>query len=506
MTFDRRTFLRAGSVAAVASTLAVPGLALAQPRTPDWARLRRHIDGDVVLPGDDGYAVASRSYFGNFDDVQPRGVVYCQNTADVQTALRFAQDADIRTVVRSGGHSTGGYSTSRGMILDVSRLNQVTLSSPDRASVGPGTQSIDALAALAPHGFAVPNGNCPTVAAGGFLTGGGFGMLTRAAGMGCDRLLGAEVVLANGRRAYASADREPDLFWALRGGGGGNFGVVTRYDVRPIPVRRMVNFVLVFSWDQAPAVIDAFSRWIVGKPDELATALLLRLPNADPKAVPDVAVGGGWLGVPADVERHLDELIALVGKPPANRIVFDLDYQTTMMQRWGCATYSTAECHQIFPGTEGKLPREHYQRTRGRMFDRPMPSDGVAKMLTAFDQDRRAGQNRHLMLFALGGAVNRIGRRDTAYVHRSTQFYVDYAVSITTGPASREDRMAADNWVDRGFAAIDPYSNGEAYQNFIDPLLPNWRRAYYGENYGRLAVVKHRYDPYRFFKFSQAIG
>jgi FAD/FMN-containing dehydrogenase len=475
-----------------------------ETRRIDWDILRRSLHGDVVLPADAGYDVARQLQDIQFDAVRPRAVAYCANPADVQATLRFARRHDVHVAVRSGGHSTAGYSTTTGLVLDVSRLNSVSVRNRI-VRMGPGAQAVDAANALAPHGLAVPNGFCPTVSAGGFFAGGGIGLLTRSAGVGSDRLRAAEVVLADGRIVRCSADREPDLFWALRGGGGGNFGVVTRYHIDPVRISRVVNFSLVWSWDSAADLVSGWQRWAPTAPDGLTSWLGIFLPDASPGSVAQVVVFGMWQGQVADLDPQLAALTGAVPSPPLVRSVDELPYQTAMMQWWFCGDKTVDQCHRAGYG-QGVLPRTPYQTLRGRMFERPMPRSAVEQFLAAFDADRRPGQTRISLSAALAGQVNRVGRTDTAYVHRTSQFHLDYTVTLNSPAPTDDDLAAAARWATNGFRTIDRYSNHESYQNYTDPRLRDWPAAYYAENYHRLKRAKRHYDPDNFFRFEQSIG
>jgi len=472
--------------------------------TSDLAALRGSLQGDVVLPGDPRYDVAKQLADVQFDAVRPRAIVFCETTPDVQAVIRFARDRGVPVAVRSGGHSTAGYSTTPGIILDVSRFNTVTAGSTT-VKMGPGVQAVDAVNSLAPLGLATPNGFCPTVSAGGFYTGGGFGLLTRAAGMGSDRLVSAEVVLASGKVVRASEHQEPDLFWALRGGGGGNFGVITSYEIKPVRISRAVNFSLVWSWDSAADVVAGWQRWAPTVPDGLTSWMGIFLPDASPGQVAQVVVFGLWQGSVADLDPHLTRLKNAVPGPALAVAVDELAYQEAMMRWWFCGGLTVDQCHRSgFHG--GVLPRTPNQTLRGRFFKDPLPRKGIDEYLAAFDADRRPGQSRTSLSAAFGGAVNRVRRTDTAFVHRTSAYHLDYTVAVTAPTPTDQDRAAARTWANNGFRTIDRYSLGESYQNYTDPQLGDFRRAYYAENYPRLLRVKQAYDPRNFFRFDQSVG
>jgi len=497
---SRRDVLGLGAGAA----LAVAGFGTTgAPPGPAWATLRRHLVGDLVLPSDPVYPRARQLASGQYDAVRPAAVAYCASTQDVQTVIRFAGDAALHTVPRSGGHSFGGYSTTQGIVLDVSRLNRVA---PRGRTVvaGPGAQQVDALDRLAPYGLLLAGGVCPNVCLGGFTQGGGIGLFTRAYGLALDRLRAATVVLADGRVVRASRDEHPDLFWALRGNGGGNVGVVTDYEIEPVHTETMTNYTLTWPLDAAPAVVDAWQRWAVGAPRALGASLGVL--QADVSQPPWVSVYGAWHAAPDGLDRLLDQLVADVGATPATRSVQTQTPYRAMMQWYGCADLSVEQCHRIGYSPEAALPRSNYFATRNRMFTDPLSTSTLHRVLDSFARDGRPGQFRLLFFEAVGGQPNTVARDATAYVHRDARLVAGYTIALTDAGYTPADRVAADRWLADGFAVLDRASTGESYQNFIDPALPDWSSAYYAENYPRLLDVKRRYDPHRFFHFAQGVG
>lgn len=478
-----------------------------------WDALRRSMQGDLLRPGDAGYQQARLTYWAQFDAVTPQAVALCASPAGVAACLSFCQDHDLPAVPRSGGHSMGGYSTTDGLVIDVSRLAQVQVRRAEptaalTAVVGPGARQVDALLELGRDGLAIPSGMCPTVRVGGFVSGGGFGWTTRRYGMASDQLVSAEVVLADGRVVRCSQTEEPDLFWALRGAGSGNFGVITEYELRPQRLTRLVDYLLVWPWDAAAAVISAWQRWIANGPDELGAALSVSLSDAAPGAAGQatVAAAGAWLGEAAALERHLDAFITDVGRPPLTRATQEQSYVDAMLKAYGVADTKPQQRHWVGHNPEATIPRQHYCVDRSRLIEQEIPSSGIEEIMAVFDGDRRAGQVRLLSCFALGGQVNRVPRTATAYVHRTAQYYLAYWVGLDRDQPDGEDRVAAEAWADEGFDVIDRYSGGESYQNFIDPRLESWQQAYYAENHPRLVAAKRRYDPHGFFRFAQAVG
>ncbi len=499
---SRRTILGAG--AATLGLAALPA-ASAVAGTTAWQQLARSFAGQLVLPSDQAYATAKQLEIGQFDAISPRAVAYCTNAADVSLVIRFAQDNDLTVAVRSGGHSYGGYSTGRGIVLDVSRLNEVTVGD-GTVDLGPGAMNVDILHALAPHQLVVSEGGCPTVAVGGFLQGGGFGMLTRSTGMACDAIREAQIVLADGRIVTASPVENADLFWAIRGGGGGNFGVVTRYRVEPHAGDRMYMTNLIFPYDRAPDVLHGVAQWLVDAPRTIGGGAYVVQPDASPGTVPAVNVMLASRGTEDELRGEAARLLAQTGTSTARQDAA-LTYRELEMLIFGCAALSQQQCRRSEKTPTGTLARPAYALERSRFAQRPFSVADWAKVMTAFDGERHAGQARYLDLHMFGGAANDPARTDTAYVHRDSLFAVNYRVFINDPAAVVASNVAsARSWVDGGFAAVDPLSNKESYQNWMDPQLSDWRRSYYAENYPRLAAVKRARDPHGFFRFAQGVA
>jgi FAD/FMN-containing dehydrogenase len=500
---NRRKFLQWGSLATASLALGCQSPSLPRPSTIPWNDLASGLDGKLVLPGSGGYESSYPTFIKRFDHIRPAGVVIAENEADVVEAVRFAKRYGIHVVARSGGHSFGGYSTTEGMVIDLKRLAAVQVAD-QHASIGGGALIIDAHAALQEHGLGLPTGSCPTVGLAGLALGGGLGDTGRRYGLTSDRLTGARVVLADGAVMETASQREPELFWALRGGGGGNFGIVTRMDFLAHPVTDVTVFSVQWPWSVAAAVIDAWQRWAPSGSDELTSNLGLSAGDSldDP---PVVQVGGQVLGDRADSERLIGQLEAMVGRQPSDAPdIATMPYHAAVMDGAGCADRTVAACHVPGENPEGTLSRYEYRLTKSQLFNRPLPQAGIDRVIGEVLAERVAGYDRDLEFASLGGAYNRIAPDATAFVHRDCLFNIKYATNIDMSAAESVKESGA-RWIERIAAAMTTWTSGQAYQNYIDPSLANWQEAYYGPNYRRLRQVKHRYDPDRFFTFAQAI-
>lgn len=471
-----------------------------------WDRLRHRMAGDLVLPGEPAYVESRQLELAQFDHVEPRAVLYCRDARDVSHALRFARGEGLPVAVRSGGHSYGGYSTGPGLLVDLSRIAHVTVG--DRtASIGPGALNVDVLTSLAAHDLVVSEGGCATVAAGGFVLGGGFGLLTRSLGMACDSLTSAEVVLADGEVVTASAREHDDLYWALRGGGGGNFGVVTSFEVVPSPALPMPTTILGFPHDRVATVLDAFARWMVDTPRTIGGGAYVVAADPRPDAVPTTSIMLTSRGSTDELATEVERLLLAGAGAPAFRQDAVLSYPEIETMVFGAGTPLTLEqCHREGRHPLGRVRRQQFGVERTRFAGRDLTLADWERVIAAFDAGTAPGLARYLDVHMFGGAVNDIARRDTAYVHRDAQFSINYRLLIPeAADDTAEHRAIAQGWVDRGFEVIDPLSNGETYQNWMDPALEDWANSFYAENLPRLARTKAAYDPSEFFHFEQGI-
>ena len=506
---SRRSLIRAGASVGAAAALTAGGggvmLAQAAGTTTPWSTLQRRLSGRLVLPTDATYETAKQLQLAQFDAIHPQAIAYCTSESDVAACVRFAQDYGLAPAVRSGGHSAAGYSTSPGLVIDLSRLNSVRPG--ETVHLGPGAQGVDILNTLSPYNIQVAGGTCPTVAVGGWVQGGGLGYASRKFGMGVDRLVSARVVLASGCTVRAAQDENPDLYWAIRGGGGGNFGVVTDFEVRPVQIPSLTTYNLNFRWADAVPLILAWQDWIVSAPRELSSELLFLLPTDAPQGTePNVVLVGGYAGPKADADRTLDQLVAAVGGAgTTSRTVVELPYQQAMMNIFGCGDKSVDQCHRIGYSPTAQLRRDNFTTGRNLFFGQKWTRTAAEQALGAFTGDFRPGQFRFLGLFAYGGRINEIAPTATAFVHRDAVFNAGYSVGLTNPDANTTEQDRAQAWVNGAFTTLDPYSQHRSYQNYMDPALTNWREAYYGQNYTRLRAVKRAYDPNRFFRFAQSI-
>ncbi|WP_354638337.1 FAD-binding oxidoreductase [Kitasatospora camelliae] len=513
MTIDRRRFLAAlgaGGAMALAGTRSAaayqgtgrPGGARPRPavdawpaRTrrasavmpPDWRALKRRLGDRLVLPTDPDYPTARLGFNELNDDQLPAAVARCASPSDVQACLEVARGHGIPIAARGGGHSYLGYSIpNAGLVIDVRSMARVHVRPDGIATVGAGARLIEVYAALAAAGRLLPAGSCPTVGVSGLTLGGGIGVLTRKYGLTCDRLAAAQVVTADSCLRTASPESEPDLYWALRGGGGGNFGVVTRFAFRTEPAPLMTTISLRFPAGSVPAVMGAWQEWVAEAPFELWATC--QIAGGTP---PSCRVVGCYVGPEETANALVDQLIAAAGTQPTTRTVQLKTYLDAMKYMGGCANDTIEQCHPTWEG--GVLGRAAFVAASRVLGPDPLDSGAVTELMTG-----RTGID--LLLDSLGGAVSELAPDATAFPHRSSLASAQVYAGAT--PADQEQITTSVDEVRDGLARLGATG---AYVNYIDATLPDWGTAYYGANLPRLKEVAHCYDPDGVFAFPQSV-
>ncbi|MER7394185.1 FAD-binding oxidoreductase [Streptomyces sp. NPDC000151] len=464
--------------------------------------LRDRLKGELVLPSDPGYQLAKQLQNTEYDSVTPQGIAYCESPEDVVACVRHAQETGVPAHVRGGGHSYNGWSTGAGLVIDVSRMNHAVADGPT-VRIGGGVQSLDALDALAPQGRQIISGTFPTVGQGGFLTGGGLGWQTRKFGVGCDRIVSAQVALADGRLVRASANEHADLYWALRGGGGGNFGIVTEFELRPVDAPQLTGFETLWSYEDAADVLVAWQAWAVEGSDDLGTSLVVLPGMFGPGGRPVVKIWGVHHGMPEDLERALDELTERARTKPLHREVGAPGVYADVMHEALCGSKTVQQCHRVGTHPDAIGHRHPYTRQAYRLTGRAADHDEANALLQAWNPDLDG--ERYLLCMALGGAANRVDRTSTAYVHRDAHFLTGFQIATRDEEEAARGPARYDEWADRCGAALAPLATG-SYLNFPDSRIPeNWESETYAENAPRLRDIKRAYDPDGFFRHAQSI-
>ena len=479
--------LIAAAGGSAAATLAGSGSSQARVRArTNWGALERSLRGPLLRPGDAGFRATSAAENYLYASVVPAGIALCTGAKDVETCVRWARDNDVPLVARSGGHSFGGYSRTTGLQVDLRRMKSITVDRDAGTLRVAGTVRFSDLdAALKPHNLFIPAGQCPPVAVNGFTLGGGFGFYSRTHGLAVDQLISTDVVLAAGERVTADRSEHRDLFWACRGGGGGNFGINTSMTFSLFPVGRVSVCTCEWSTD-LETVLNEFQALFRHAPDTFS--LIVRITPAD-RAVrssrPTVTALGHYFGPSDELREILQPVLSAV--PAFQRQFLDLDF-------WTARQYLAD-----LPGP----PHSYVERSR--YVARPMSHSGVATVLEWAERCPGAGAiEGRLDYWLWGGAMNTPSASSTAFVHRN-----DTSLFAVSGswPAATPRRRARPiiNWVNDTWAAVGAHATDYAYQNFIDPALRDWQHAYYGANLPRLIKAKHTYDRDDMFNFPQSI-
>jgi FAD/FMN-containing dehydrogenase len=422
-----------------------------------------------------------------YDGARPLAILSVANEADVATAFAFARDHGVAVAIRSGGHSFPGWSAGDGaLVIDVRPLNAVSLDGTT-ATVGAGASLVQVYDALGTRGRGIPGGSCPTVGIAGLTQGGGVGVLTRAHGLTCDSVTEMKVVLGNGSTDTARHDDNGDLFWALRGGGGGHLGVVTSFTLKTFA---------------APTITRAYVAWPFSVADHVVPRWLETIPVADPRLWATLKLLGGrthpsgpvlfmsatWTGPASGMDAALKPLLSQVPAPTTDSRS-TASYLDTMLTYAGCSSIPVDRCHT---GSGGSLEREAFAATSHIITVPHVDMDALLGRVHAAQDGglKEAG----ISIDALGGAVNDVEPAATAFGHRGALATVQYTATYVSGPAT-----AATSYV-RGFrSSMTPSWGTGAYVNYADASLTDYQEAYFGENAANLARIRASYDPAHFF-------
>jgi FAD/FMN-containing dehydrogenase len=413
-------------------------------------------------------------------------VARCRTDADVAAALAYARAEGLEVAPRSGGHCFAGRSSTEGVVIDVSPMSSLSLDG-EVATIGAGARLGEVYDALAGEGCTLAAGCGPEVGIAGLTLGGGLGILGRLHGLTADSLLAARVVLADGTAVEAGEASEPELFWGLRGSGGGQFGVVTSLDVRTLPAPPAATSIhLVWPHEHAPALLAAWHEWSPDAPDAMAASLLLTA-TSDPARPPEAHVFGAMAAESEQAAVLLAELVERVGSRPLSSQLVEAPYRETKRR-----------LAEHGPGEDVQGGHPH---CKSEFFREPLAADSIERLLELLAADRRAGESRELDFSPWGGAYLRVPAGATAFPHRDARFLLKPGAVLAPGT----DPGPARDWLTETWETAHPHGTGGAYVNFPDPELEDPGRAYHGENLERLQQVKQTYDPWGVFGFPQAL-
>ena len=466
---------------------------------PAWSSLSGSLQGQLLRPGDTGFAGAAPAFNAVYDATVPQAIVRCASASDIALALAFAQQNSLPLAARSGGHGYTGNSTSTGIVVDVGPMNAITVNGDGTAVIGAGARLVDVYDQLSTAGVCIPSGSCPTIGIAGITLGGGIGVLDRAWGLTCDNLLAAQVVLADGTIIDVSENSHADLFWALRGGGGGNFGVVAQMTFKTFPTSDITTLSAEFAWADAAKVFAAWQAWPQTMPDTLWSGLVLATTSSG-SATPYMQLSTTFIGSSADFTPIWNQFMADAGVTPSFHSGQTQSFRDAMLA--SCNGLSVSQCH--LPSDNGQVQRGSFVAASD-FFDAGLPPEGNQAMLDKVVAVQAGGGQMIVIMDLMGGAIARVAPDATAFVHRNALFSAQYYISGPVGESPQQvtDARAA---VTAMRTTMATWSSGECYQNYLDPGLANWQSAYYGANYARLVQVKATYDPNQVFKPAQGIA
>jgi FAD/FMN-containing dehydrogenase len=448
--------------------------------------LRAALRGDVVAPGDPDYEAVRRLYNGMID-LQPRLIARCADVTDVLAAIGFGRDQGLAIAIHGGGHNGAGFaSVEDGLVIDLSAMKGVRVDPASRTvRVGAGCTQGDVDHAAQAFGLAFPSGIYSGTGIAGLTLGGGHGYLSRRHGLTIDNLIEADVVLADGRVVTASEESHPDLFWALRGGGG-NFGVVTSFLFQAHPIGSVFAGPLAYDIAEAPRLMRRYRDWLPGAPEDLCVFLgLKRVPSTDP--FPKERWGRPICFLMTcfngDSEAGRAATAPLLERLPEPWF----DWRSEM-------PYPVVQ--SMF---DGLLPSGLQWYWRGD-FVRDLPDAAIEAHLAAIAEAPTEMSLMHL--YPIDGAVRRRPAEAAAWNCRDATWSMVIA-GIDPDPANA---AAIGAWARRYWEAVHPFNLGGAYPNFMmDDEAPDRLRETFGANYPRLVAIKQRYDPDNLFRRNQNI-
>jgi FAD/FMN-containing dehydrogenase len=466
--FSRQTFLRGAAGALAAGAVFGSVRATAAPNTSGWEGLSSALGGKVLLPDGPQFATAKQVFNTNYNNSTPAAIVTPASTADVQKAMAFAAAHNLRVAPRSGGHSYTGASTANGtMVLDLRQLpGGINYDAGSgQVTVTPATSLYAMHEALAGAGRGIPTGTCPSVGSAGHALGGGMGANSRHAGLLCDQLTSASVVLPGGQAVTASAASNPDLFWALRGGGGGNFGVTTSLTFGTFATNNLDVVNLNFPPQSFAQVLVGWQNWLrTADRNSWALADATVDPMGTHCRILATSPAGSGNSVAAAI-------ISAVGLQPTGTENHTFDYMDLVkylaVGNLNPSPLGYVGGSDVFPTVNAAVAK------------------GIASAVDAFP--RGAGRMLAIM-HALDGAMASVAPGATAFPWRRQSALVQWYVETSGDPS------AAAGWLNTAHQAVQQYSVG-GYVNYLEANQPPAR--YFGPNLSKLSAVRQKYDPGR---------
>ena len=489
----RRLFLKLSSALAVASVSgATHADLISRPAFQKSQSIQRtalkdlkiSLSGDLVTAAHKSYGALFLPNNLVYRNIRPLGIALCKNESDISRSLEWCKKHNVSLITRNGGHSYAGYSTTRGLMINIQALNNISYNKAlEEVRIGAGANSAQIYNALQEINRTLTHGRCLGVGMGAFLLGGGVGFNMRRFGVGSDLMTQTEMVLANGLLIRANMTENKDLFWACRGVGGGNLGINTSFNISVFPANEIVVFKINWS-NVSDQFLENMFAALESSQRELGHQIYLK-----PEAIGgrSSSISAYMFGQFAGPVSQFNEIISQINsaQSPSSSVIQELPY-------WE---------GQRFISDTG-VPA--YYRFRSRFVNSGITHQMISLLRRNLANWKNTSGNGYVKLYQTGGAVNDIAPEATAFVHRSSQWMADVSIDWKGGQ-SASSVNAAQRWQDHFYNEITKLSGGGAYQNFVDRTLKDWEKAYYGQNADRLKSIKLRVDPDDQFHFQQSI-
>lgn len=446
------------------------------------------LSGSVVLPGQQAYEKSRLvSNYYTSKNSHPDAIVYCKSREEVQNGVKWALCKKVPIRIRSGGHNHEGFSTGSGLVIDVSKMKKVEIDhATNTATVQPGITGGELYALLSKEGLTQVGGTCADVGISGLVLTGGMGPLLRKYGLTCDTLIALEIVNAKGEVITATRDNEyKDLFWACRGGGGGNFGVVTSIVLKVYPAQKVTWFNIGWDWSQPfEEVLTTWQELFQSGDKKWFSHIDMwakQFPAEKLKKEP-LKVLGVYYGTPEEARKDLEPFLK-IGQPKE---------QTIKLVEWVQAIKEFEEATATF------LTDKPEYKSTGAFAMKPLPKEAVQIIVEKLKNSSAPLLN--VLLFSMGGACADIAPTDSAYFYREAPFFLDYSIQWLK---EEEDKKQIAE-LDALRTKLLPYTAGD-YVGNPDSSLKDYLKVYFGDNVERLRCVKRKYDPNNLFQFEQGV-
>lgn len=440
------------------------------------------LSGKIVTKEDYEYNESIKSW-NRAIEKYPLVIIYCYNNEDVINAIKWARVNSIEIRVRSGGHNYEGYSTGDNVVvIDISNLKEIHINEKNGlAKLGGGVQNREAYEAFAEFGYAFPGGGCPTVGVAGLILGGGWGYSSRYLGLASDSLIEAEMINYKGEKLILSKDENSDLFWAVRGSGGCNFGIITSMT---LALRNKDNIATLININY-PYDTEKIILKILLEIQKLFKNLDMRMNfktaiyNSKEKGI-GIKLVGLFYGSSSEAKKVLEPILKITDK-------FDVNLEEN----------SVLECNRWIQDSHPDY--EKYKST-GRFVYRDYNDEEITKLIDIVKNPSKGYYYTAISLYGLGGAISNINKLDTAYYYRDARFIMGIQSVWDEDIYSTENK----EWVKKNFKFIRTLTDG-SFVNFPLDELDNYEKEYYGDNITKLRDIKKKYDPNNVFNYPQSI-